>query len=250
MKPEINQRWYDELQDRWYEADDDPIALLRSEVRFRLPWILGQLERYFGDRRCDILDVGCGAGLLSNGLGAKSHRVVGVDLSSASLRIAQKYDASGHVAYLHMSGDALGFKPESFDVVCCMDVLEHVENPHRVILEIGRVLRKNGIFIFYTFNRTWKSWLFAVKAIDWFFKNAPKHLHVYHLFITPEELKAYAAAAGLRIDTLMGVQPRVFHRSTLKLLVSGIVSPDFTFKATTNLDVGYGGVARKALLNR
>ncbi|MCB0307861.1 MAG: 3-demethylubiquinone-9 3-O-methyltransferase [Bdellovibrionales bacterium] len=244
-EPQINQDWYDELGDRWYQAQDDPIALLRAEVNFRLPWILELLDRYFPNQKCDILDVGCGAGLLSNPLAKKGYRVTGIDLSKGSLKVAKQHDDTGCVKYAYMDAHHISLGDKTMDVVCCMDVLEHVEDPNKVICEIGRLLKPNGIFIFYTFNRTWKSWLFAIKAMEWFVKNTPEHIHLYKMFIKPSEFENFLRNANMKLDFMVGIKPKLWHWSILKLLITGKVPSDLTFGLTKSLDIGYGGVARQ-----
>ena len=160
----VNNQVYETLGERWYGAEDDPIALLRAESRLRNPWIAAQIARSFSGSVA-VLDVGCGGGFLSNHLGCAGHRVVGLDGSRDALAIASRFDHTGRVRY--QQGDALRlpFDEASFDVVCAMDFLEHVENPDQVIAEAARVLKPSGLFFFHTFNRNLLSWLIHLCTI-------------------------------------------------------------------------------------
>lgn len=242
----INNEIYDELKERWYDADDDPVALLRAEARFRNPWISGRIRRAFPDRsRCRILDIGCGGGFLANALAGEGHEVIGIDSSVESLRVARRHDPTRSVRYIQGDAYQLPFPDGSFDVVCAMDFLEHVANPARAVEEASRVLAREGRFFFYTFNRNPVAWLIAIKGLEWFVRNTPERLHVYRLFIRPAELSAHCARAGLRIDELRGIRPRILSRAMLRLLLTGRVDPCFPFVFTPSPLVAYLGVAGK-----
>ncbi len=233
---------YDRLGERWYRADDDPIALLRAESRFRNPWIIEHL-RAAGAR--DVLDVGCGGGFLANPLSAAGFRVTGLDQSAEALGVAARYDRSDAVRYVVGDGYRLPFDDGSFDAVAAMDFLEHVEEPGRVIAEAARVLRPGGQFFFYTFNRNPLSHLIVIKGVEWRVRNTPPDLHVIDLFITPAEMRAHLADAGLVADPLRGVRPRVFTRAFGWLLLTGKVRDDFAFTFTSGLALSYMGRAIK-----
>ncbi|QDE65942.1 hypothetical protein BHS09_02385 [Myxococcus xanthus] len=98
------------------------------------------------------------------------------------------YDGTGSVDYRVADAYVLPFDDGCFDVVTCMDFLEHVEEPARVVAEAARVLAPGGLFFFHTFNRNWLAGLIIIQAVEWFVPNKPDHLHVLRLFITPEEL--------------------------------------------------------------
>ena len=241
----INNAIYDELGERWYAATDDPVALLRAEGRLRTDWLLGVLRAQFGDQPLTVLDVGCGGGLLANPLALAGHTVTGVDLSPDSLAVARRHDATRSVTYLEQDARRLAFPDQQFEVVCMMDFLEHLEERDEAIREAARVLRPGGWLFFHTFNRTPLSWLVAIKGVEWFVRNAPRHMHVYRLFLKPAELAALCAPNRLVVEELRGVGPRVWTRSFLKLLFTGRVEDGFQFRFTRSLRVGYCGWARK-----
>ena len=242
--PSVNNECYQELGNRWYEADDDPVALLRAESRLRTPWVLEQVESHFR-KNCKILDVACGAGFLSNPLAAAGHQVTGIDVSSESLAVARRYDTTQSVQYVEMNAAHLEFADSSFDVVCAMDFLEHVEHPETMIKEMARVLRPGGLFFFHTFDRSILSYLLVIKGVEWFVKNTPPHLHLYRLMIKPKELRHYSLKAGLKVIELHGSRPRI-NRAFFQMLWSGKISPQFEFTRSRSLHAGYTGFALKA----
>ncbi|MES2527223.1 MAG: bifunctional 2-polyprenyl-6-hydroxyphenol methylase/3-demethylubiquinol 3-O-methyltransferase UbiG [Bdellovibrionota bacterium] len=238
---DINNSIYETLGERWYEAWDDPVALLRAESKIKHQWILERIEG-----KAEVLDVGCGAGFLANEFADKGFAVTGVDLSGESLKVAQNYDKTGSVKYLEADALHLPFPDQSFDVVTCMDFLEHVENPEKYIKEISRVLRPQGLFFFHTFNRNPISWLFIIKSVEWLVKNTPKHMHVIQLFIKPSELSNFCRKAGMETIEMTGIRP-VFRSIPLKSVFSGVVPRSFRFQLTRSLLLSYMGFARKTL---
>jgi 2-polyprenyl-6-hydroxyphenyl methylase/3-demethylubiquinone-9 3-methyltransferase len=247
----VNNAVYDSLGERWYVAQDDPIALLRAEASFRNPWVLQILQRQFGQNPedCQVLDVGCGGGFLSNALAQAGCQVTGVDLSEQSLHVAKKYDVTKNVTYLKADAYALPFEPSSFDAVCVMDFLEHIENPLQVIKEAARVLKPGGLFFYYTFNRSFLSWLIVIKGVEWVVKNVPRNLHVYRLFLKPAEVAAMCSANDMKIAEVCGVRPVVWSKPFWNLLRTGEVSESFAFEFTKSLQMAYLGYAIKAPLN-
>jgi 2-polyprenyl-6-hydroxyphenyl methylase / 3-demethylubiquinone-9 3-methyltransferase len=242
--PSIDNAWYGQLGDRWYDAEDTPIALLRAEARHRNPWIRDQITRALGSRPCRVLDVGCGAGLLANDLAAHGHHVVGIDSCAASLAIAHSRDATRSVEYQIGDAYALPYPDASFDVVCAMDLLEHVEHPERVIAEASRVLGPSGMLFFHTFNRSWLAYLIVIKAVEWFVANTPRDLHVLRLFIRPDELTAMCRAHGLTPVELRGSRPR-FGWPLWRMVLTGTVGADFAFTFSRSVRLGYTGWARR-----
>jgi 2-polyprenyl-6-hydroxyphenyl methylase/3-demethylubiquinone-9 3-methyltransferase len=240
----VNNAIYSALGEQWYASEDSPVALLRAESKLRNPWLAARLAEAFPDRPSRVLDVGCGAGFLSNDLAAGGAAVTGIDLAPDALAVARAHDSSGRARYVEADALALPFEDGSFDAVCAMDFLEHVERPERAIAEASRVLVPGGLFFFSTFNRGFLSWLVVIKGVDWFVQNAPQHMHVLHLFLKPREVRAACLAQGLEAPELIGVRPRV----TLplwKVLLTGRVARDFAFTFTRSTRLGYTGVARK-----
>ncbi len=239
----INNAFYEELNEDWYTAYDHPIALLRAENAVRNPWILEEIGKRCG-LNARVLDIGCGGGLLTNTLAKEGHVVTGIDLSETSLEIAKAHDQLNQVTYLKADAYHLPFKEESFDAVCAMDVLEHVEHPERVIAEASRVLKPNGIFFFHTFNRNLLSYLFIIKGVEWCVKNTPKNMHVYSLFIKPKQLRLFCESSDFHVEKFVGLRP-CLTRSFFQMVLQRRVPPNFSFCFSKSLSTGYCGIARK-----
>jgi 2-polyprenyl-6-hydroxyphenyl methylase / 3-demethylubiquinone-9 3-methyltransferase len=244
----INNSVYHDLEDRWYTACDDPIALLRAETRLKNPWILEKIREHAATTGNEpkVLDVGCGAGFLSNYLSANGLDTTGIDLSESSLETARRQDEGGKARYVYADAYKLPFDDGSFDVVTSTDFLEHVSEPKRVLDEIQRCLKPGGLFVFHTFNKTKLAHLLVIKCMEWFVKNTPDHLHVIDLFISPDDLKKWLVERGFQIHEMRGVRPVIFQKAVFNLLKNGEIDHDFQFKWTNSLAVSYIGLATKS----
>lgn len=244
VKPKVNNDYYNHLGSNWYEADNDPIAVLRAEQRAKNPWVDEKIRNHFQTNDLKIADIGCGAGFLTNYLASRYGEVHGLDASESSLEVARSKDTTQKVHYV--TGDAyqLPFEDSSMDVVCAMDFLEHVERPEDVVKECARILKPGGIFFFHTFNRNFLSWLIVIKFMEWFVPNTPKHLHVLHLFIKPQELKQMMLISKLECLELIGLGPK-FNFAFLKSIFARKVLPGFSFKIGGPTLLGYIGYAKK-----
>lgn len=239
----INNGFYEDLGEAWYEDQVHPIALLRAENRARNPWIHDQIKKRLGPSQ-DILDIGCGAGFLTNSLAAQGHRVTGIDLSIGSLEVAKKRDRTKKVCYMQLDAFALPFADHSFDVICAMDFLEHVEMPEQIIRNIARLLRPNGLFFFHTFNRNLLSYLIVIKGVEWCIPNTPANMHVYSYFIKPTELKNWCEQSGLKLQEMHGLSPHMASAAFWKSLLTRKVDQKLAFRFTSSLKIGYIGVAQ------
>lgn len=244
-KTDINNQIYNELGERWYTAFDDPVALLRQESKTKIPWVLERIRLFSDDfQNLKVLDVGCGAGFLSNRLAEEGLQVTGVDLSEESIAVAQKFDSTKSVRYLAADAYRLPFADASFDVITAMDFLEHVEKPAQVVQEIGRVLKPGGIFFFHTFNRNWLAHIVIIRMVELLVKNTPKNMHVIELFIKPEELVEFCRANQMQVQEMTGIRP-LLSTVTAKGLFSRTVPENFRFTLTKSLKLSYLGYALK-----
>ncbi len=241
----VNNDLYHTLGERWYHAKDDPVALLRAERRLLVPWVGEKIAEIKKHSRCKVLDVACGAGLFSNPLSNLGHDVTGFDVSEESIKIARQYDQTKQVKYLIADAYQFPFPDNTFDVVCAMDFLEHVNKPELVVKEVARVLKPSGIFFFSTFNANWLAWLIVIKGVEWFVKNTPKNLHVLELFIKPENLKIMLEKSGFKDIKMSGHRPDFLTLPFFQMLFTGEVSDQFSFKFTRSLLIGYSGIAIK-----
>jgi 2-polyprenyl-6-hydroxyphenyl methylase/3-demethylubiquinone-9 3-methyltransferase len=242
----VNNRFYDELGERWYNDDEHIIALLRAESHLKLEYVRTILRSHQLGAGARVLDIGCGAGFLSNELAVDGYDVTGVDQSAGSLLVAERHaPRTASVRYQTADAYRLPHPDASFEAVLMMDFLEHVDEPARAIAEASRVLRPQGLLIFYTFNRTLRAKFLAIEAVGFIARDCPKHFHVWHLFIKPEELRTMAAQAGLSVMGFQGLRPRFFQWPFWSSLLKRRVHPGFGFQFTPSLKLGYMGFALK-----
>jgi 2-polyprenyl-6-hydroxyphenyl methylase/3-demethylubiquinone-9 3-methyltransferase len=210
--PRIDNDLYDEQAANWW-SDDGVGAMLRYiSTPWRRPYFQRVLEKQLDDFRgkC-LLDVGCGGGILSEDFAVMGFAVTGLDPSGKLLDAARNHAlANGlRIDYQAGYGHDLPFDNNTFDIVACCDALEHIENWQAVIGEIVRVLKDDGIFLFDTINRTTMSKIFLIKlAQEWrFTRFLPPNLHVWEMFIKPEELKGCFECYGLQAKDIRGTHP-------------------------------------------
>lgn len=241
----VNNDIYNLYGDRWYTAFDDPVALLRAESKTKAPWIVKKLHAFdLVKPTTQLLDVGCGAGFLSNELAKLGLQITGVDLSEESLKVAERFDETKSVKYQRADAYHLPYPNNSFDVLTAMDFLEHIENPSEIIKEFSRVLRPGGLFIFHTFNRNILAHLVIIKMVEWLVKNTPKNMHIIRLFIKPSELSDYCQLADMKVEEMTGIKP-VFSSIPIKNVFSGIVPKTLRFELTRSLLLSFMGCAVK-----
>lgn len=204
---------YNRIGDTWWD-DANPLSFLLTGLN---PGRLGYFREVLTERLgvdphgSTLLDIGCGGGFLAEEFARLGFRVTGVDPSPRSLATAQAHvEASGlEIEYRQGKGEALPAEPQSMDVVSCCDVLEHVADLNRVIAEIARVLKPNGVFLYDTVNRTAASWLVVIKVVqDWKpTRIFPTDLHDWRMFITPDQLRGLLARHALENGEIVGLRP-------------------------------------------
>ena len=244
----INNNFYHSLGDDWYQKSDHPIALLRAEAKLLNQWVQETIVKNSSSplvaSQHRILDIGCGAGFYSNFFARKGLKVTGLDLSRPSLDVARSNDETGTVEYVEGNAQRLPFDDAAFDSVTIMDVLEHVDDPCGAIAEASRVLKIGGTLFFHTINRTFLSWLVALRGVEWLVPNTPKNIHVYHMFIKPKELQEWCYGAALDVEFITGMRP-VLKRNLLRGIVERKVPEDFSFQFTGSKQITYVGYAKK-----
>jgi len=155
-----------------------------------------------------VLDVGCGGGILSESMALKGAQVTGIDLGEKALKVAQlhKLESGVEVDYRLISAEALAAEmPQSFDVVTCMEMLEHVPDPAAVVNACATLVKPGGMVFFSTINRNPKAYLFAVIGAEYVLNLLPRGTHEYEKFIKPSELSAWSRRAGLSLTGLIGM---------------------------------------------
>jgi 2-polyprenyl-6-hydroxyphenyl methylase/3-demethylubiquinone-9 3-methyltransferase len=205
---------YNRLSDSWWTEDDSGLAVLRTGLTpVRFAYMRRVLTEQLGLDLADleILDVGCGGGLLAEEFAALGARVTGVDPSTESIEVARTHahENGFQIDYRLGVGEDLPFAAETFDAVYCCDVLEHVDDVHATVREIARVLRPRGVFLYDTINRTLRSRLLVIKlSQEWRSTRwAEPNTHDAKHFIRPRELERELATAGLDVHDRVGIAP-------------------------------------------
>ncbi|MBF2755806.1 MAG: bifunctional 2-polyprenyl-6-hydroxyphenol methylase/3-demethylubiquinol 3-O-methyltransferase UbiG [Gammaproteobacteria bacterium AqS3] len=159
-------------------------------------------------RDARVLDIGCGGGILCEGLAKRGAQVTGIDLAESPLQVARLHaeEAGLPINYELISAEALAERaPEGFDAVCCMEMLEHVPDPASTVAAAARLVRPGGALFFATINRNAYSWLTAIVAAEYILSLLPRGTHEYARLIRPAELAGWAEAAGLSLVDLSGM---------------------------------------------
>jgi 2-polyprenyl-6-hydroxyphenyl methylase/3-demethylubiquinone-9 3-methyltransferase len=195
---------FEALASRWWDRNSEFKPL--HEIN---PLRLGYIERHAGSLAGKkIVDVGCGGGILSESMAQKGAEVTGIDMGEAPLSVAKlhKLESGVEVDYQRTTAEQLAAEhPESFDVVTCMEMLEHVPDPASVVAACARLVKPGGQVFFSTINRNPKSYLFAIIGAEYVLRMLPKGTHDYGKFIRPSELESWTRPAGLQLRDLTGM---------------------------------------------
>jgi len=193
------------LAHRWWDVESD-FRPLHQINPLRLDWI-DTLASLAGKR---VLDVGCGGGILSDSMARRGANVLGIDLSGKALKVAQLHAieaATPRVAYREVAAETLADEmPGQFDVVTCMEMLEHVPEPSSVVAACSRLVRPGGWLFFSTLNRNAKAFLFAIVGAEHVLSLLPKGTHEFAKFIRPSELASWCRSVSLDIQATRGME--------------------------------------------
>ena len=196
---------FSDLAHRWWDMESE-FRPLHQINPLRLNWIDGQVP-LAGKR---VLDIGCGGGILSDSMARKGAEVTGIDLSTKALRVAQLHALEANttgVTYREISAEAMAQEqPASFDVVTCMEMLEHVPDPASVVKACAQLVKPDGWVFFSTINRNAKAFMMAIVGAEYVLQMIPKGTHEYAKLIKPSELASYCRAAGLELGQTRGLE--------------------------------------------
>jgi 2-polyprenyl-6-hydroxyphenyl methylase/3-demethylubiquinone-9 3-methyltransferase len=191
------------LAHRWWDPESEFKPLHRINP-LRLDWI----DRIAALAGKSALDVGCGGGILAEAMARRGARVKGIDLSDKALKVAQLHlhESRLQVDYEAISAEDLAAREAGrYDVVTCMELLEHVPDPGSTVRACSQLARKDGRVFFSTINRNLKSYLFAVIGAEYVLKLLPKGTHDYLKFIKPSELARHCRESGLEVQEVIGM---------------------------------------------
>ena len=194
---------FEKLAARWWDPESE-FKPMHDINPLRLDYI----DRLAGLQGKRVLDVGCGGGLLTEGMAARGAEVTGIDMGKAPLTVARlhRHESGLEIDYRQATAEQLASEePAGFDIVTCLEMLEHTPDPAAVIDACARLIRDDGYIFLSTINRNPKSWLFAVVGAEYILNLLPKGTHEYGKFIRPSEMEAWARAAGLTLEDLTGM---------------------------------------------
>lgn len=204
---------FDALASRWW----DPQGEFRTLHQIN-PLRLDYIERRAGLKNRKVLDIGCGGGLLAEAMAARSAAVTGIDMAEEPLAVARMHlhESGLQVDYRKTSAEALAAEaPAHFDVITCMEMLEHVPDPESIVRACAILVKPGGQVFFSTLNRKPKAFLFAILAAEYALQLVPRGTHEYAKFIRPSELDQWARRAGLELLGSAGLHynplTRVYH---------------------------------------
>ncbi len=231
-----NLQQYDRLASQWW-SESSPFRdlMLLNTPRFHY------FDEYIKDwRGKKVLDLGCGGGFASEEMTRRGASVVGVDPAGELLGVAKLHaEKQGmSIDYRQGSGEKIPAPDASFDVVVCVDVLEHVADLNKVLFEVNRVLKPGGLFLYDTINRTVFSFLWMILALEWIAGRIPRGTHDWRMFIKPEEIREHLLKRGFEHLGHGGISIQSIRLSGLNLIPSFRIS-------NSNFSGVYVGAARK-----
>lgn len=202
---------FSELAHRWWDPESE-FKPLHDINPLRLDWI----DREVGLVGKKVLDVGCGGGILAESMATRGALVTGIDLSDKALSVARLHllESGQKVDYRKIAAEELAAgMPDAFDIVTCLEMLEHVPDPASTVRACARLVRPGGRVFFSTINRNPKAYLFAVVGAEYVLNLLPRGTHDYTRFIRPAELARYCRDAGLAGEEVIGMTYNPFSKT-------------------------------------
>jgi 2-polyprenyl-6-hydroxyphenyl methylase/3-demethylubiquinone-9 3-methyltransferase len=194
---------FSELAHKWWDPDSEFKPL--HDIN---PLRLGYIDRHAGLTGKTVLDVGCGGGILSESMACMGATVTGIDLGDKPLQVAKLHllESGRQVDYRKIAVEELAIEqPGHYDIVTCMEMLEHVPDPQSVVTACAKLARPGGWVFFSTLNRNLKSWLFAIVGAEYVLKLLPRGTHDFDKFLKPSALAQYCRNAELGMTDLIGM---------------------------------------------
>ena len=194
---------FEELASRWWDPNSE-FKPLHAINPLRTQYI----NLHSPVKGLKVLDVGCGGGLVSEALAAFGAQVTGIDMGEAPLSVARLHllESGREVEYLKITAEQLAEqRPSEYDIVTCLEMLEHVPDPSSVIQACSKLVKANGDVYFSTINRNPKAWLFAIVGAEYVLNLLPRGTHEYNKLIKPSELDLWARDAGLKTQKMIGL---------------------------------------------
>ncbi len=213
---------FSELASRWWDKESEFRPLHQIN-----PLRLDFIEKDGKLRGLEVLDVGCGGGILSEAMADSGATVTGIDLGEKALSVARLHalESEIDVSYEQIAAETFADQhPSRFDVVTCMEMLEHVPDPASIITACAQLVKPGGRVYFSTINRNPKAWALAVLGAEYILNLLPRGTHDYEKFIRPSEMHAWAESAGLEFKEMIGMHYNPLFK---------------TYKLASGLDVNY-----------
>ena len=195
---------FSQLASRWWDKHSE-FKPLHDINPLRVDYIEKQCGGLKGKK---VLDIGCGGGILSEAMALKGASVTGIDMAESSLEVARLHllESGLQVDYIHTTAEQYAADhPSTFDVITCLELLEHVPDPASIVNAAAKALKPDGVLVLSTINRNGKSFLLAIVGAEYILRMLPRGTHAYEKFLKPSELAAAARQAKLEINDITGM---------------------------------------------